>query len=72
MYGCVYTPRCVSILYHLVPQDEEDVLNKKRSNHVMRKLASRKPQAKVDPHVEEQFLTGRLLGTVCVWEGGEG
>lgn len=38
------------------------MVNKKRSNHVQRKISSRKSQAKVDPHVEEQFLTGRLLG----------
>lgn len=47
---------------YLCLQDEDDVLNRKRSNHVQRKISSRKPQAKVDPHVEEQFLTGRLLG----------
>jgi len=41
---------------------EEDVLTKKRSNHLQRKLANRKSQAKVDPHVEDQFLTGRLYG----------
>ena len=44
-------------------QDEEDVVSRKRSNHVQRKITSRKPRAKVDPHVEEQFLAGRLLGT---------
>ena len=38
-------------------------MSRKRSNHVQRKIASRKPRAKVDPHVEEQFLAGRLLGT---------
>lgn len=41
---------------------EDDPLNKKRSNHVQRKLASRKANAKVDLHVEEQFLTGRVFG----------
>ena len=43
-------------------QDEEDMVNRKRSNNVQRKITSRKPLAKVDHHVEEQFLTGRLLG----------
>lgn len=47
------------------------MVNKKRSNHVQRKISSRKSQAKVDPHVEEQFLTGRLLGEhspqLCVY-----
>ena len=37
-------------------------MSRKRSNHVQRKITSRKPRAKVDPHVEEQFLAGRLLG----------
>ncbi len=43
---------------------EDDVLTKKKSNHVVRKLEERKKEnkAKVDPHVEEQFLTGRLYG----------
>ena len=44
---------------------EDDPLTKKRSNHLQRKLAGRKPNAKVDPHVEEQFLTGRVYGTFC-------
>lgn len=60
----------VSLLYFMAlslnavvcTQDEEDIVNKKRSNHVQRKISSHKSQAKVDPHVEEQFLTGRLLG----------
>ena len=47
---------------HTQTDTEEDVLTKKRSNHLQRKLAGRKAQAKVDPHVEEQFLTGRLYG----------
>ena len=38
------------------------MLTRKRSKHLLRKLAQRKPNAKVDPHVEEQFLTGRLYG----------
>ena len=40
------------------------MLSRKRSTHVQRKLAGRKSHAKVEQHVEEQFLTGRLLG-VC-------
>ena len=48
-----------------VPKD--DVLAKHRSNHVMKKLEERRKdnKAKVDPHVEEQFLTGRLYGKEC-------
>ena len=43
---------------------EDDPLTKKKSNHVMRKLEERRKdnKAKIDPHVEEQFLTGRLYG----------
>ena len=43
-------------------ESEDDVLTKKKSSHLQHKLAARKPMAKVDPHVEEQFLTGRLYG----------
>ena len=42
------------------------MLTKKKSSHLQRKLAARKPTAKVDPHVEEQFLTGRLYGELGV------
>ncbi len=47
---------------------EDDVLAKKKSNHLVRKLEERRKEgkAKVDPHVEEQFLTGRLLGKVLM------
>jgi len=44
---------------------EDDVLTKKRSNHLQHKLANRKAQAKVDPHVEDQFLTGRLYACIA-------
>ena len=50
------------------PTQEVEEEQAKRSNHLQRKLDARKPTAKVDPHVEEQFSTGRLYG-VC---GGEG
>ena len=42
---------------------EEEVA--KQSNHLQRKLQARKPMAKVDPHVEEQFSTGRLYACVA-------
>ena len=41
---------------------EEDPLNKKRSNHLQRKLDGRKSDAKIESHLEEQFNTGRLYG----------
>ena len=45
-------------------ENEEDVTTKKHSAHVTKTLAARKTHCKVDPHLEEQFLTGRLYGTV--------
>lgn len=38
---------------------EEEV---KKSAHVLRKIASRKNGAKVDPAIDDQFSTGRLYG----------
>lgn len=47
---------------------EDDVLAKKKSNHLVRKLEERRKdnKAKVDLHLEEQFLTGRLYGKVSI------
>jgi small subunit ribosomal protein S8e len=42
-------------------KETEDETTKK-SNHVLRKLEKRKSNAKTDPHVEEQFNSGRLYG----------
>ena len=47
---------------------EDDILSAKKSNHVQKKLAARKATSKIDPHVEEQFLTGRLLGEFFIRE----
>jgi len=48
---------------------EDDELAKKKSSHLQRKLEERRKdgKAKVDPHVEEQFLSGRLLGKGRHW-----
>lgn len=43
-------------------QDENDVLNKKRSRKVLTKYQARQKFAKVEPALEEQFASGRLLG----------
>lgn len=43
-------------------QDENDVLTKKRSRGVLAKYVARQKFAKVDPALEEQFASGRLLG----------
>ncbi|RWW07570.1 hypothetical protein GW17_00029045 [Ensete ventricosum] len=36
----------------------------KRSNHVTRKLEKRQQGRKLDPHIEEQFASGRLLACI--------
>ncbi|KAL8215707.1 hypothetical protein R6Q57_022544 [Mikania cordata] len=36
----------------------------KKSNHVARKLEKRQEDRKLDPHVEEQFSSGRLLAAI--------
>ncbi|XP_065898136.1 small ribosomal subunit protein eS8-like [Dysidea avara] len=51
---------------------EEDPLNKKRSNHLQRKLEGRKTEAKVDSHLEEQFTTGRIYACVASRPGQSG
>ena len=43
-------------------KEGDDAVTRKRSKHALRKVAARKSNAKVDPRVEEQFLTGRLYG----------
>ncbi|XP_064383571.1 small ribosomal subunit protein eS8-like [Halichondria panicea] len=51
---------------------EDHVLSVKKSNHIQKKLAARKSTSKIDPHVEEQFLTGRLLACVSSRPGQSG
>lgn len=55
-----------------VQEQEEDVTTKKHSPHVTKTLAARKATSKVDPHLEEQFLTGRLYGKVHTFVSYEG
>lgn len=43
-------------------QDENDVLNKKRGRKSTAKYLARQKFAKVEPALEEQFASGRLLG----------
>ncbi|KAL1920242.1 40S ribosomal protein eS8 [Calcarisporiella thermophila] len=44
----------------------------KRSNHVQRKLEARKPNAKVDPLLDDQFATGRLYAIISSRPGQSG
>ena len=46
---------------HQAP-DENDVLNRKRSKKALSKYTARQKYAKVEPALEEQFSSGRLLG----------
>lgn len=56
-----------------VSEADEAIVNKVRSKHATRKVAARKADARVDPHLDEQFATGRLYGetmvavTLCRW-----
>jgi len=45
-------------------KDGEDGADKKKSNHVMRRLAKNAKQAQIDPAVAEQFNNGRLLACI--------
>jgi small subunit ribosomal protein S8e len=42
----------------------EAAAEEKKSNHVQRKLEKRQQDRKIDPHVEEQFASGRLLAAI--------
>lgn len=57
-----------------VSEADEAIVNKVRSKHATRKVAARKADARVDPHLDEQFATGRLYGetmvAVTVFVGG--
>ena len=55
-----------------VESEESDVLNKKRSSHSQRKMDARKGPSKIDPHLEEQFTTGRLNACVASRPGQSG
>eukprot|EP00898_Chlorokybus_atmophyticus_P007198 jgi/Chlat1/747/Chrsp104S01222 len=44
--------------------EEEDAEAAKKSAHVQRKLAKRQLERKIDPHLEEQFASGRLYACI--------
>lgn len=54
----------VFIIYLLQTEAEEELLNKKRSKKVQKKYEVRQRTSKVEPAIEEQFQTGRLLGKI--------
>ncbi|CAH1102937.1 unnamed protein product [Psylliodes chrysocephalus] len=45
--------------------EEEEMFNKKRSKKVQKKYETRQKTAKVEPAIEEQFHTGRLLACLA-------
>jgi small subunit ribosomal protein S8e len=47
-------------------------LNKPRSNHLQRKVNARKEGFKVDPLLDEQFVTGRVLARISSRPGQSG
>jgi len=57
---------------HKVGEMEDDPLNKPRSNHLQRKIDARKPEAKIDQHLEEQFTSGRILACISSRPGQSG
>uniref|UniRef100_A0A182P738 40S ribosomal protein S8 n=1 Tax=Anopheles epiroticus TaxID=199890 RepID=A0A182P738_9DIPT len=55
-----------------VKAGEEDVLAKNRSKSNLRKYTKRQKNAKIDPAVEEQFNSGRLLACIASRPGQVG
>lgn len=53
---------CLAIFNCLQTEAEEAIINKKRSKKIVKKLKTRQKTAKVDPALEEQFQTGRVIG----------
>lgn len=53
-------------MFCLVYQQEGEATTEetKKSNHVIRKLEKRQQVRKLDPHIEEQFGSGRLLASI--------
>lgn len=50
----------------------DEVLNKKRSSSVQKKIASRKATSKVEQAVEEQFGAGRIIARLASRPGQSG
>ncbi|KAJ2962956.1 hypothetical protein NQZ79_g1928 [Umbelopsis isabellina] len=51
---------------------DAEAANEKKSNHVQRKLASRKADAKVDSLLDDQFTAGRLYAKIASRPGQSG
>ena len=63
----VWSPLCF-VLGHKKNQKlteaEEAVISKKRSSKVQKKYAERQKEAKVEPALEDQFASGRVLASI--------
>ncbi|XP_077990070.1 small ribosomal subunit protein eS8-like isoform X2 [Glandiceps talaboti] len=53
-------------------EQEEEVLNKKRSKKTQKKFEERKKTAPIDTHLTEQFATGRVLACISSRPGQVG
>lgn len=53
MYICIFIPQT---------PEEEEMLNKKRSKKVQKKINGRRKKSKISSLLEDQFLQGKLLG----------
>merc|ERR1712109_23556 len=71
-YECHYSLALGRKKGHKVGEMEDDPLNKPKSNHLQRKIDGRKPGAKLDQHLEEQFTSGRLLACISSRPGQSG
>ncbi|ESR45171.1 hypothetical protein CICLE_v10003302mg [Citrus x clementina] len=54
----------INISSRLVEGEAPATDEAKKSNHVLRKLEKRRKDRTLDPHIEEQFGSGRLLACV--------
>ncbi|KAE8675235.1 40S ribosomal protein S8 [Hibiscus syriacus] len=58
---------CPVAYYRLIQscyQGETATEEVKKSNHALRKLEKRQQSCKLDPHIEDQFSSGRLLACI--------
>ncbi|KAJ3361245.1 40S ribosomal protein [Allomyces javanicus] len=53
-------------------EQAEEEINKTRSSRVQRKVDARQANAKVDPHLEQQFAKGRLIAAIASRPGQSG
>merc|ERR1712080_758586 len=57
---------------HKLTEAEEALLNKKRSNKTEKKFKERQKEAKVEPVLEDEFASGRVLAAISSRPGQRG